>query len=358
MKGPTSSSNGRDGRRRLRNVLGFAVSAVSLIAVIWWATKQERPRFPTGGRELLELAGCLFIYAFITVLRGWRWHTILRRAHIDHAPADAYALTVVGYMGNNVLPARSGELLRVLLLGERSTARRRVILGTIIAERFLDLVTIVTLFAVLTAADVAGKPLGLAPLALVAGVALAAATMLALLKGFRRRGRLERFAAVVRPFALATRLLINRSGALLAALTVVVWMLEAATFWLVGDSLNLGFTPVEALFLVVLIGFVSIIPSAPGYIGTFEAAVVFGLHSLGIEGGQALAFALLIRFLLYVPITFVGLALMLARYGGIPRLRSRAVDAARADDEPQPSTRAGSGSPPEPGLARRSSPGR
>ena len=66
-------------------------------------------------------------------------------------------------MGNNVLPARGGELLRVLLLGERTNARRRVILGTIIAERFVDLLTIVTLFAVLTAVGIADRPLGLTP---------------------------------------------------------------------------------------------------------------------------------------------------------------------------------------------------
>jgi uncharacterized protein (TIRG00374 family) len=318
-------SSGAERKWRLRGILGLAVSGISLAAVVWWATKQERPRFPTGDRELLELGACLVVYALATLLRGWRWHTILRRAQVDHARADAYALTAVGYMGNNVLPARSGELLRVLLLGERSTARRRVILGSIIAERFLDLLTIVTLFALLTGADVAGRPLGLAPLVLVAGIALAGATLLWLLKAARRRGRLERFSELIRPFAHATRVLVGWGGLLLAALTVAVWMLEASIFWLVGDSLHLDFTPVEALFLVVLTSFVAIVPSAPGYVGTFEAAVVYGLHALGVGGGQALAFALLIRFLLYVPITFVGLGLMLARYGGLPRVRTARI---------------------------------
>ena len=347
---------GRLGRLGLRNVLGLAISAVSLAAFIWWATKQERPEFPTGPRELLELAACLVIYAVVTLLRGWRWHTILGHAHVDHARGDAYALTVVGYMGNNVLPARSGELLRVLLLGERTDARRRVILGSIIAERFLDLLTVVTLFAALTLGDVGNKPLGLAPLALVAGVVLTGATVLALLKAVRRRGGLERFAEIIRPFAHGTRVLVGWIGVWLAAVTVAVWLLEACIFWLVGDSLHLGINPVEALFLVVLTSFVAIIPSAPGYIGTFEAAVVFGLDALGIEGGQALAFALLIRFLLYVPITVVGLGLMLARYGGLQRLRR--VNPATGDDEPRPSTPVGAGLPPAPEPARRSSRGR
>ena|SRR5829696_3209278 len=352
MEGRTRGSD----RRGLRDILGLAISAVSLAAFIWWATKQERPEFPSGGRELLELGSCLVIYAVATLLRGWRWHTILRLAHVDHARSDAYALTIVGYMGNNVLPARSGELLRVLLLGERSNAKRRVILGTIIAERFLDLITIVTLFAALTLADVADKPLGLAPLALVGGVVLVGTVVLGLLKAVRRRGRLERFAEIIRPFAHATRILVGLSGVMLAAVTIAVWLIEALIFWLVGDSLHLGITPIEALFLVVLTSFVAIIPSAPGYIGTFEAAIVFGLGALGIEGGQAVAFALLIRFLLYVPITIVGLGLMLVRYGGLRRLRSGST--ARADDALGPSKPVGPDSPRAPEPARRSSPGR
>jgi glycosyltransferase 2 family protein len=327
-----------EGRGRLRTILGLAVSAVSLVAVIWWATKQERPQFPTGATELLELGACLIIYAAATLLRGWRWHTILRRAHVHHAPSDAYGLVVVGYMGNNVLPARGGELLRVLLLGERSDGQRRVILGSIIAERFLDLITIVTLFTALTLADVASKPLGLAPLILAVGATVGAVFVLGLLKGIRRRGRLERFAEFVRPFAHATRVLVGWTGVVLASVTVVVWLLEGSIYWLVGDSLHLGITPIEALFLVVLTSFVLIIPSAPGYVGTYEAAVVFGLHAIGIEGGQAVAYALLMRFVLYVPITFVGLGLMLLRYGGLPRLIpgrfSRGSDPMEQPDDP------------------------
>lgn len=349
---------GESDRRGLRDIVGLTISAVSLLAFLWWARQQEKPEFPSGERELIELVGCLVIYSVTTLLRGRRWHTILRRADVDHARADAYALTVVGYMGNNVLPARGGELLRVLLLGERSNARRRVILGSIVAERFLDLLTIVTLFAALTVVGVADRPLGLAPLAVTTGVVIAGATVLALLKIVRRRGRLDRFAELMRPFAHATRVLVGWSGVVLAAVTVGIWLLEASTFWLVGDSLHLGITPVEALFLVVLTSFVATIPSAPGYIGTFEAAVVFGLSALGIEGGQAVAFALLIRFLLYVPITVVGLSLMLMRYGGLRRLRFRSADSARADDEPEPSTPAERDSPPVPEPARRSSPGR
>ena len=70
----------------------------------------------------------------------------------------------------------------------------------------------------------------------------------------------------------------------------------------------------------MLSAFFSLIPAAPGYVGTFDAAVVFGLHALDVGGGQAIAFALLVRFVLFVPITIAGLILLLlTRYGGLRR---------------------------------------
>jgi glycosyltransferase 2 family protein len=223
----------------------------------------------------LELAACVVIYAVATLLRGWRWHTIFRRAHVDHAPADAYALTVVAYMGNNVLPARSGELLRVLLLGERTTGGRRVILGSSICRtlpRSPDNRDAVRRAhrrrcwrqapRVGSAGPRRGRCVGRSDRARATQSRPAA-------------GRLERFAQIVRPFAHATRVLVGWIGVVLAAVTVAVWLLEASIFWLVGDSLDLGINPIEALFLAVLTSFVAIIPSAPGYIDTFEAAVVF-----------------------------------------------------------------------------------
>jgi hypothetical protein len=58
-------------------------------------------------------------------------------------------------------------------------------------------------------------------------------------------------------------------------------------------------------------------------VGTFDAAVVFGLKALGVTGGVAVSYALLVRFVLFVPITAVGLGLLVARYGGLRQLRRR-----------------------------------
>jgi uncharacterized membrane protein YbhN (UPF0104 family) len=82
----------------------------------------------------------------------------------------------------------------------------------------------------------------------------------------------------------------------------------------------------------VLASFFALIPAAPGYVGTFDSAVLFGLHALKVAGGNAVAFAVLVRFVMFVPITAVGLVLLVTRYGGIRELRSTARAEARAAD--------------------------
>lgn len=304
--------------RHVRRAAGTVVSIVALVAVVWWAKDQERPEFPARATDWFQLVAAVAVYVLITAVRGWRWHAILRYAHIGHRPADAAALVVVGYMGNTVLPARGGELLRTLLLAARSDAKRREVLGSIVSERLLDAATLVVLFVGLTFAGVAPPALGTG--LAIACVVGAAALVVAAWSVFRirRSGRLGRVAAVIRPFIRATRPLMGRRGVALLAVTTVLWLLEVVVFWLVAQSVNVEVTFVEGAFVVALTSFVMSIPAAPGYVGTFDAALLFGLSGYGVQGGQALAFALLWRFVLFVPITVVGLILMFARYGGFP----------------------------------------
>jgi uncharacterized membrane protein YbhN (UPF0104 family) len=308
---------------RLRDILGVVLSLISIGAVGWWASRQEAPDFPTSLSALLPLAAAVGVYALATLTRGWRWHSILGRSQVNHERRDAYGLTVVGYMGNAVLPARGGEILRILLLHERSDARRREILGTIVAERLLDVATLLFLLVVLSWSQVGGAPAGQTPAAV--GIAGAVGLTLALFVylRLRRRGLFEGFAAAIRPFVRASRLLWDRFGLLLFLVTFGVWVLESLNFWLIAEALDIGIDPLEAMLLIVLTSFIVAVPAAPGYLGTFDAALLFVLDALGVGGGEAIAFLLLVRFVVFVPITAAGLGLMVARYGGLHRLLRR-----------------------------------
>jgi hypothetical protein len=145
-------------RRRLALIQAL-VSLVALAAVVWWASHQEAPELPSGGRAWAWLGAALVLYAVATLLRGERWHWILAVTGVRTHRSDCYALTTVGYMGNNGLPARAGEALTVVLLSGRCEASKRTILGSVVSERLLDLIALAVIFAVVVYAKLSSTAL-------------------------------------------------------------------------------------------------------------------------------------------------------------------------------------------------------
>jgi glycosyltransferase 2 family protein len=303
-------------RRALASWLGILVSIVSLGAVAWWISRQDSPRLPESGVGWAWLALALLLITCAYVLRGRRWHRILELASVPHRPRDAYGLTLVAYMGNNVLPARGGELLKIALLGQRSSARHREILGTVVAERMLDATVLAGLFVVLTMAGAKGAPDGRSGAAAAAGLLLAVAAALALYLRLRRRARFERFAATVRPVARALKLFTQPHGIPVALLTLVIWLIEGVTFAVIARSVGVELSVIAGLAVMAIASLFAAIPAAPGYAGTFDAGIVVGLAAAGVEGGDAVAVLLLARFMLFVPVTIAGAVVLVVGYGG------------------------------------------
>lgn len=296
---------------------GIAVSAVSVAAVVWWALHQEPPRLPEGAGQIGALGAAVAVYALNMLLRGERWHALLARRGANAARADCQALNLVGYMGNSVLPARGGDVLRVSLLGPRSDAGARTVIGTLVAERVLDVLTLLLLFVVvgyglLHGVDVPGGARVAAVLGGAAGLVLLAAGALRLARGHAWGRRLGGFLV---PIAASTRDLRGRHGAAMVAVTIAIWLVEASVWYLVSLAADIGISPLEALYLVALASVFLLVPAGPGYAGTLDAAVVFGVKALGGSGSEAVSYLLLLRFVLLVPVTVGGLGALVARYG-------------------------------------------
>jgi glycosyltransferase 2 family protein len=238
----------------------------------------------------------------------------MRLGEIPHRRADAYRLTLVGYMGNNVLPARGGEVLRIAILGSRTTAKRRTILGSIIAERILDAAVLAALFAVLTWVGVAHAPVGQWPATVAAAGLVLGGIALAGYLALRRRGHFARFNEKVRPVTRALKVFAHAEGLLLASLSALIWCCEGTTLLLVGRALGLELHFLDTTLIIVLASLLAAIPAAPGYAGTFDAGLVLGLDAVGVEGGTAVGFVLLARFVMFVPVTLAGLAVLLHSY--------------------------------------------
>jgi glycosyltransferase 2 family protein len=305
-------------RRSHLSALGAAVSVVALGAVVWWASKQQAPRLPHTAGQILALVGAIALYAVATLVRGERWQRLLTDEGATPSRKDTYALTVIGYMGNNVLPARAGDAIRVVLMAPRANTSRRTVIGTLVAERVLDVAVLVVLFVVV----------GYGLLGTVGGgkveiiaVTLAALALIAFL-GWRIVRRNEKVHDLLAPMASAT-LNLRRAhhGLRLLAMTLAIWAVEAAVWIAVGAAVGFSMGPLDGIYLVALASVFAMIPSGPAYAGTQDAAVAIGIKALGGTGGTAVAYLLMLRFVIVVPITVAGLILLVLRYGGISKLR-------------------------------------
>jgi uncharacterized membrane protein YbhN (UPF0104 family) len=317
---PATASAPRGGR--ISALGGVAISAVALAGCVIWALDQPAPEFPTDVGAIAMLATAVALLAVSMILRGFRWSVIVERAGIAVPAIEPYALILVGYMGNTVLPLRGGEALRVVLLKDSSDASWPNAIGSIVPERVLDVATLALLLVAVVVGGVVEVPGGAGPPIAVSVALLAAALGVVVSLGLRRRGRLGALAERIRPFAHASRLLLTRAGLWLVGLSLVVWLIDGAICLAVADSLSLQISWLEAIGLAVAAAGFSAIPAGPAFAGTYDAALLFALAALDVPPGQALSFVLLLRSVTFVPITVAGLAVLIGRYGGLARLRS------------------------------------
>jgi hypothetical protein len=298
--------------------LGLVVSLLCVAGVVWWAVHQPKPDLPSTRSEILALLGAIALYGLATVVRSERWQRLLEDEGAVPARIDTYALTCVGYAGNNVLPARAGDAIRAVLMAPRAGTSIRTVIGTLLAERLLDIAVLVVLFVVVgygLLGEVGGDSVEIILLA-AAGLAIAATVAYFAVR------RNEKLVAFIAPMLSAT-LGLRRAhhGLLLLGLTLVIWGIEAGVWMSAAACVGFGMDPIEGLYIVALASVFSMIPSGPAYAGTQDAAAILGIKALGGTGAQAVAYIVMLRFIIVVPITLVGLVLLAARYGGLGRLR-------------------------------------
>jgi len=314
---------GRRSRSRLSWV-GLAISLLALAGVVWWASRQDPPELPSTGPEIAAMVAAIVLYGLATVVRSERWQRLLVDEGATPRRADTYALTCVGYAGNNLLPARAGDAIRMVLMAPRAASSKRTVIGTLLAERLLDVAVLVAIFVIVgygLLGEVGADQVEIV-LLVVAGLAVAA------LVGYLAVRRNERLMAFLAPIASAT-LGLRRAhhGLLLLGLTVVIWAIEAGVWMSAASAVGFDMDPIEGLYIVALASVFSLVPSGPAYAGTQDAAAILGIKALGATGAQAVAYIVMLRFVIVVPITIVGLVLLAVRYRGLGRLRGARLEA-------------------------------
>jgi len=237
-------------------------------------------------------------------LRGLRWLVLLNTQ--QKLPVfRVFEANSAGYLGNNVLPARAGELIRTAMISSQSGVSKTFVLTTALAERLMDAIVLVIAGTVVLHL-VPDKPEWLQHLATpLLAIACIGAVLLfgtPLLEGTAKRwvkalplpeNLSQRLSAMIEHIAAGVRSFHDPiSFAQFLLLTVGIWSLDAIGSVILATSLGMKMSFIAALLMLVGLALGSALPSTPGYVGIYQFVVVTVLRPFHFTREQAIAFSL------------------------------------------------------------------
>jgi glycosyltransferase 2 family protein len=252
--------------------------------------------------------------------RTWRWHYMLR--HLKPVPLRRlFPVVCIGYFGNNVYPARAGEVIRSYVLRRKENIALSSSLATVIIERIFD--GLVMLLFVFLALPFAPLPVNFRNLVIVLTVLLLLATVIFVWMAANPH-HLARFYSW-----LASRLLPERirlriddiydrfmqglqsltspsDVVMIFATSVVIWLMETVKYWFVMHAFPFEVNFVVLMLMNGLVNLATTLPSAPGYIGTFDVPGIETLAAFGVERSLAASYTFTLHAALWFPVTVVG----------------------------------------------------
>jgi uncharacterized protein (TIRG00374 family) len=304
----------------------FALSKLRLGDV--WATLKTA--------QFLWLIPGVLIYFVAVWARAWRWHYLLRP--IKKIPtAKMWPVVAIGYMGNNIYPYRAGEVLRAAVLKNREGVPISASLATIIVERVFDAVVMLgfvffnlpELARLNVSSGFVGSIHALTIWGSIIFIGVLAIFLLAAMfprvtvrivdwcidhfvpSRFRQKaGGLEH------RFLDGLESLRSPQEALMIFVTsVVIWLLETGKYWFVMHAFNFQVSFFALMLMNGIVNLAGILPSAPGYIGTFDLPGIAVLTAYSVPGEVAAGYTLTLHAALWLPITVLGAFYFFRREG-------------------------------------------
>jgi glycosyltransferase 2 family protein len=314
-------------------LLAWALRGVSLDAVLRHI----------GAARPAPLVAAVVIATLTFPLRLVRWRILLRDelGNAYRAGPLWHAITI-GFMANNVLPLRAGELVRSYTAARLAPVRFTTVFSSVAVERIFDALTVVALLTLaLLTSDLPGSVrvggTSVADLARVAGVIGVVALLMAILvvaaplaaeRVVRRLLRHARFADFMVHLIEGIRqgLAVLRSPGRLAGVvfwSLALWLVNALAFYVGFSAFDIPVSYTGALLLQGLLVLGISIPSTPGFFGPFEAVIVAVLALYGVSGSLAFSYAIAFHITTFIPITLLGLWSLARSPDGFKTLRRK-----------------------------------
>ena len=256
----------------------------------------------------------------IIALRGLRWECFIPLKKPIKKRTIVMA-TYIGYMGNNILPAKLGEVARAYILGVKENVSKSALIASVVTERLFDVITggvILTLSVIF----IPNLPKTVTYAAIALFVFSMAGFLVLIFLVWKREFAHKFFHKIfgILPKNIGEKL-IEFSCNFIDGIGFKndpkhIFLIFFYTFlYLIGQVLTISFlltafnikaSVMIALFMFAVGGFGFAVPSAPSGIGPFEWAVIFGLSLIGVERNIAAPYALVYHIMGIVPIVIIG----------------------------------------------------
>jgi len=312
------------GRKTTQLWLGIAISALSLAGLFLFIKPAEIAAELQNARLSLVGVSLLGILAFV-ILRAFRWRFMLNN---DISWQQTFHIQNIGYMLTMLLPFRAGDLARAVLIGNVPPITLARGVSTMVVERLLDMLFIVTMLP-FTLAEVDALPNWMQVGARGSGIAAIAAILILIAAANQRPFALKISAVILNRLPLDTNRWLKRADDLLAGLnsltrlkdgvvligySIIIWLPILFSYRIVMQAVNIQPTWAMTGFVVAAAALSIAAPSSPGQIGVFHAGVTAALVFLGQDKSAAASFAVIYHALNLVSMVVLG-AIGLMRTG-------------------------------------------
>jgi uncharacterized protein (TIRG00374 family) len=321
-------------RKHLTLWLGLAISVLFLYLAMRNVRLAEIRR-SLSQVHLPTILWAMVIFMVSFAVRAVRWNYILRPIKEVGVP-QAFSLLTIGFMANNVLPARLGEVVRAYFLSRKTDIRKSLSLATIVLERLSDFSAL--FLAALTVVFFFSLPPSVKKVGMIAGLFFVFFVILMIFIHFRKDIALRFFDRMLsflplpikqkmmeRVKAFMEGLLVLKSGReffWVIVLAMAVWGLWAVAlhYTLLAFGIQIPFS--ARLLLLAVINLGALIPSSPGYVGPYQYFCWVGLSIFGVDKSLAFSFSIVLHALWYVPLTGLGFIFLWREHVSISQIRS------------------------------------
>ncbi|MDA2916352.1 flippase-like domain-containing protein [Nitrospinae bacterium AH_259_B05_G02_I21] len=306
--------------------VGVLVSGLLLAIIAWTIDVREAVR-ALAAADVRWVGPALVILGISLGVRAWRWRFIMAPVKLINTHR-LFSAMMIGFMGNNLLPARVGEFMRAYVIGKTQRVSASASLATVVVERLFDGFTLLAML--LVSVLVLHFPVESERLThhirtagwLAFGFYLAVLAVCVLLRLYQaptRRGILAVLSFLPQRWRAKTAEVLDgfvqglevvRGGWHLVpilALSIAAWSIQAVAIWLVLLAFHLKLSLGASFFILAVQSFGVMIPSSPGFIGTFHAASILAMTAYGVGREVALSASIVMHLLFFMPVTVVGL---------------------------------------------------